>query len=272
MSKVIYSKSAGIGVLELNRADKLNAIDNEMLDALEAALLDASGDDEIRVVILRGNGRAFSAGFDLDEGSSLSEPGGSDRMRDELQRFLDVIIQFWDFPKPIVASVHGYCLGSSMEITAVCDITIAAEGCRFGAPEVRFGSGIVCMILPWIIGLKNARELLLTGTDRIDAERAERIGLVNRVVPPDELEAETQRVADEIAQNDPFAVRLTKRAINRSVETAGLREALQEALEIDFEIETTETPESRTFNEIVNDQGLKAALHWRVAQFRQGRD
>lgn len=127
------------------------------------------------------------------------------------------------------------------------------------------------MILPWIIGLKNARELLLTGTDRIDAERAERMGLVNRVVPMDELDAETQRIADEIALNDPLAIRLTKRAINLSVEAAGLRKALQQALEIDIEIETTETSESRAFNKIMKDQGLTAALRWRAAQIRQDR-
>ena len=153
-----------------------------------------------------------------------------------------------------------------MEISAVCDITIAAEGCRFGAPEVRFGSGIVCLILPWIIGLKNAKELLLQGSTDIDASRAEAIGLVNRVVAAADLMEEARTVAGEIALNDPLAVRLTKKAINHSLETAGMRDALRAALNTDIEIETTETPVSQTFNEILESRGPKAALAWRDAQ------
>ena len=181
-------------------------------------------------------------------------------------------MRVWDFPKPIVAAVHGFCLGSSLEVTAVADLTIAAEGCRFGAPEVRFGSGAVCLILPWIIGLKNARELLLTGSDRIDARRAEAIGLVNHVVEAETLMQHARDVAGEIALNDPLAVRLTKKAINKSVETAGLRQALEEALAIDLEIELTETPESKEFNRILEAEGPKAALAWRASQSLQQKE
>ncbi len=266
MSQVIYRKRAGVGTLELNRPDKLNAIDNDMLEALDEALESAAYDDDVRTLILCGKGRAFSAGFDLDSSTPEEGISSADHVRAELRRGFELIMKFWDFPKPTIAAVHGYCLGSAMEIAAVCDLTIAAEGCRFGAPEVRYGSGIICMILPWIIGMKNARELLLVGSDRIDAQRAERMGLINRVVAADELLQEADRIANEIALNDPLAVRLTKKAINRSVEAAGLREALEQALEIDMEIETTETEESREFNRIMSEQGLKAALRWRASR------
>lgn len=266
MNKILFEKRGSIGEIRLHRPDKLNAIDSEMLDGLDSALDSAAADDDIRVLTLSGEGRAFSAGFDLDMGGAVAKESHEDRLRRELQRDFDVIMRFWDFPKPIVAAVHGYCLGSAMEITAVCDITIAAEGTRFGAPEVRYGSGIVCMILPWIIGLKNARELLLVGSDNIDAQRAESIGLVNRVVAADCFLQEARSVAEEIALNDPLAVRLTKKAINRSVEIAGLRQALDEALEVDIEIESTETTESKEFNLILESEGLKAALHWRAQQ------
>lgn len=265
MSKVLFEKRGAIGEIKLNRPDKLNAIDGEMLDGLDAALARATADDDIRVLLLSGEGRAFSAGFDLDMGSAPANESQIVFLRRELRRDFDLIMQFWDSPKPIVAAVHGFCLGSSMEITAVCDITIAAEGTRFGAPEVRYGSGIVCMILPWIIGLKNARELLLTGSDKIDAHRAVSMGLVNRVVAENDLLQEARAVAEEIALNDPVAVRLTKKAINRSVEIAGLRQALDEALEVDIEIELTETAESLAFNRILEAEGLKAALRWRAA-------
>lgn len=266
MNEILYEKRGAVATLKLNRPRKLNAISSDMLDGIAAALDEASRDDDVRVLVLAGEGKAFSAGFDLEMGAPAEGESRDEFLRRELHKDLDTILLFWNFPKPVIAAVHGYCLGSAMEISAVCDITLAAEGCRFGAPEVRFGSGIVCMILPWIVGQKNAREMLLVGSDRIDAERAMSIGLVNRVVPADELMREAYALADEIALNDPLAVRLTKKAINLSVETAGLKEALRAALEIDIEIESTDTPESREFNRILAAEGPKAALRWRAAQ------
>lgn len=266
MSLVRYNKIGAIGELTLSRPDKLNAINDEMLDGLSAALQQAEHDEQIRVLILSGAGRAFSAGFDLDMGSPADNESNEQFVRRALTRDFDVIMQFWDFPKPTIAAVHGFCLGSSMEISAVCDLTIAAQGCRFGAPEVRFGSGIVCLILPWIVGQKHARELLLTGSDRVDTQTALSMGLINRVVPEEQLIPEARKLAAAIAANDPLAVQMTKKAINRSAEIAGLRTALTEALEADIHIETTETEESKKFNAILEAEGPKAALRWRAAQ------
>ena len=211
-----------------------------MLDELEAALDRAEADDDVRVVILNGAGRAFSAGFDLGGEAALEGESKADHMRRELTRDFDAIMRFWDFPKPGIAAFHGDGLGSSMAISAVCDITNASEDCKFGAPEVQFGSGIVCMILPWIVGQKNARELLLVGSKDLSAERARSMGLVNHVVQADQLMDEALAMARTIAGNDPLAVSLTKKAMNIGVETAGLRQALQEALEIDILIESAE--------------------------------
>lgn len=265
-STIEFEKRGAVAEIRLNRPDKLNAVNGAMSGELCAAFDDAENDDEVRVIILSGNGRAFSAGFDLN--FDERDPGISehDHVRRELERAFDLIMRIWDCPKPTIAAVHGYCLGSSMEISAVCDITIAADDCRFGAPEVRFGSGIVCMVLPWIIGVKNAKEMLLEGSNDIDAARAAAIGLANRVVDASELMKEARAQANEIALNDPLAVRLTKKAINHALETAGMRDALRAALETDIEIETTETPESRAFNDILATRGTKAALAWRAAQ------
>ena len=265
-STIEFEKRGPIAEIRLNRPDKLNAVNDTMNEELCAALADAEKDDEVRVIILSGNGRAFSAGFDLKFGQRDPRVPEHDHVRQELERAFDLIMRFWDCPKPTIAAVHGYCLGSSMEISAVCDITIAADDCRFGAPEVRFGSGIVCMILPWIVGLKNANEILLEGSTRIDAGRAQAIGLINRVVPAAKLMDEARSLAGELSLNDPLAVRLTKKAIRRTVEIAGMRQALAEALETDIEIETTETPESKSFNKILASEGPKAALAWRAAQ------
>jgi enoyl-CoA hydratase len=153
-----------------------------------------------------------------------------------------------------------------MEMAVACDITLAASGCRFGAPEVKFGSGIVALLLPWFCGPKKAKELLLTGTDRLSAEQAQACGLVNQVVSADTLLESARAMAMDIAANDQLAVRLTKQAINRSMETAGMRRALLDALETDVEIESTETAESRQFNDILKNAGAKAAIAWRKAQ------
>ena len=125
-----------------------------------------------------------------------------------------------------------------MEMAVACDITVAAEGCRFGAPEVRFGSGIVALILPWLIGAKAAKELLLIGDDRLDSQRALALGLVNRVVPESEVLTVAHEFAQRLVNNNRFAVRQTKLAINRSYEIMGLRKALAEALAVDVKIET----------------------------------
>jgi len=240
MTLVRYEKHGAIGSLRLNRPDKLNAINAEMLDLLGSGLDRAAEDDDIRVLVLSGEGRAFSAGFDLAGAERQGGESRTDHLRRELEYDFDAIMRFWDFPKPVIAAVHGHCLGSSMEISAVCDITIASEDCLFGAPEVSFGSGIVCMILPWIVGQKNAREMLLAGSRKISARRAERMGLVNQVVAGDELMAAATSMAESIAANDPDAVRLTRRALNLGLEAAGLRRALKDALEIDIEIESRE--------------------------------
>lgn len=268
MSTVELEIAGSVAQITLNRPEKLNAIDARMLDALEQAIDVAEKRDDVRVVLLNGNGRAFSAGFDMasPKADSEDETARVARIRSELQRDFDVIMRFWDCPKPTIAAVHGYCLGSAMEMTAVCDVTIAADDCRFGAPEVKYGSGIVCLILPWVVGLKNAKELLLAGNSDVDAQRARAIGLVNHVVDAAKLQQAARAMAMQIAGNDALSMRLTKQAINRSLEIAGMRQALTEALEFDLRIETTDTAESRTFNAIMEKSGLKAALEWRTRQ------
>ena len=272
MPTVELETIGSVARITLNRPEKLNAIDAAMLDELEAALDRAERANDVRAILLNGNGRAFSAGFDMEPATASADKEPREvRLRRELTRDFNVIMRFWDCPKPTIAAVHGFCLGSSMEITAVCDVTLAAAGCRFGAPEVQYGSGIVCLVLPWIIGLKNANELLLAGKNDIDATRAVEMGLVNRVVAPEELFDEARAMAELIASNDSLAVRLTKKAIHRSIETAGFRRALEDALELDIQIETTDTAESVAFNEMVEREGLKAALNDRTNQAKNAK-
>jgi enoyl-CoA hydratase len=264
-----YEVDGPLALLTLNRPEKLNAINTEMVVELNLALDLAESDDAVRVIVLNGNGRAFSAGFDLGSEEDEEETSDSEALRQELQDDFDIIMRFWESPKVTLAAVHGYCLGSAMEMAVVCDITLSSEECRFGAPEVRFGSGIVALVLPWFVGPKRSKELLLTGDDNITARQAERYGLVNNVVPIDQLLEEARAVALRIAGNDQLAVRMTKEAINRSYDLAGMRQALLQALEIDVLIESTETEESKEFNRILRKDGTKAALEWRAAEIRR---
>jgi enoyl-CoA hydratase/carnithine racemase len=259
---LIYAVDGAIATLTLNRPEKLNAINGAMIDELELALDRAEQNEAVRVIVLNGAGRAFSAGFDLNVGDG-STANDTDFWRRELQRDFNIIMRFWDCPKPTIAAVHNYCLGSAMEMAIACDLTLASEDCRFGAPEVRFGSGIVALILPWLTGVKAAKEMLLGGDDRIPAERALSLGFINRVVTNEQLMQETIKLAKTIACNDPLAVKLTKQAINRSLEIAGMRESLLQALELDVLIETTETDESKQFNTLLQTEGMQAALTWR---------
>jgi enoyl-CoA hydratase len=257
--------------LTLNRPDVLNALSSELVDALSAALARAGQDDDARVVVLRGAGRAFCAGYDLKQEAERhaahgppDETGWRKELLDSVARMLEV----FDHPQPVIAQVHGYCLAGGCELMMMCDLAVASADALFGEPEIRFGSGVVTMVMPWLIGARKAKELLFTGEDRIPADEALRIGLVNRLVSPDRLEEETMSLAQRIAVLDPVAVSLTKRSINRAWDAAGFREALRANADLDAVIESAEVPERQEFNRIRAEHGLKAAIAWRDARFR----
>jgi enoyl-CoA hydratase len=253
--------------LTLNRPAKLNALSGELVEALSDALAATADDPSVRVLILRGAGRAFCAGYDLEE-DAVAEGWDVARWRSALAHDAARMVELFDHPKPVIAQVHGYCLAGGCDLMMMCDVAIASQDAMFGEPEIRFGSGVVTMVMPWLIGARKSKELLLTGEDRIPASEALRIGLVNRVVAPDRLEEETVAFAEEVAKLDPVAVSLTKRAINRSLEVAGFREALAANVDLDAVIEAAEVPERREFNRIRAEGGLKAAIAWRDARFR----
>jgi enoyl-CoA hydratase len=155
-----------------------------------------------------------------------------------------------------------------MDLMLACDLAVAAEDAVFGYVDIRFGSGIVSMFLPWIVGVRAAKELVFTGEDRIPALEAHRIGLVNRLVPRDELDDATLALAEEIAKNEPFVVRTMKASINRVWQLSGLRPALDANIELDVMIETSNLPARDEFRRITQEEGLKAAIAWRDARYR----
>lgn len=260
--------SQPVAVLTLNRPQRLNAINKQMLGEIEDALDKVEGDDGTRALVVTGAGGNFSSGFDLKE-QMESRPTGEETWRGILARDFSAVTRFWSLKKPTVAAVNGYCLAGGCELALCCDITVAAQDAIFGEPELRFGAGIVVMILPWLVGPKRAKEIILTGADRITADQALDWGLVNRVVAAGEVEATAMALARHIAVIDPMLVQQTKRAINRTFEIMGLTEALDEALDIDLAIEGKGSIDKQRFMEIARHEGLRAAIAWRDARFQQ---
>ncbi len=220
----------------LNRPASLNALSDDLMEALETAFEAAADEDDV--------------------------------WHRELGRDTDRLLQILEHPKPVIASVHSYCLAGGTDLMLACDLAVAAEDALFGYVDIRFGSGVVSMFLPWAVGVRAAKELILTGEDRISAAEALRIGLVNRVVPRDELDDATMALADEIARNEPFVIRSMKASINRVWQLAGLRAALDANTELDVMIETANLPARDEFRRITQEEGLKAAIAWRDARYR----
>jgi len=251
--------------LTLNRPAKLNALSGELVRALSAAIDAAAADPRVRVIVLEGAGRAFSAGYDLSEEAAGGTPGPVE-WRALLAADVAATLQVLDCPKPVIAQIHGYALAGGLELAMACDLVVAAEGTRVGEPEIRYGSAPVALLMPYLIGQKKTRELLLTG-DLIDAVEAERIGLINRVVPAERLAAEVDALADRIARTPPEVMAPTKRMLNRAMDAAGFRVAIEAGIDIGAIINAADTPEQREWDAIVRRDGLKAALAWRDRRY-----
>jgi enoyl-CoA hydratase/carnithine racemase len=263
---ITYEMLAPVARITLNRPERTNAISATMLDELAQAMDAAEADAVVRAVIVRGAGTAFSSGFDLKDQMAL-RPEGVSQWRPILRKDFDVPMRFWHCPKPTIAAVRGPCLAGACELALACDMTVASDDAFFGEPELKFGAGIVVMLLPWIVGPKLAKEIILLGRDRIPAARAREIGMINRVVPADELDEVALAMARNVAAIDPNLVRETKRAINRAVEAQGMLQALEAALGVDLAIEGEGSPDKIRFMEIARRDGLRAALAWRDARF-----
>jgi enoyl-CoA hydratase len=255
-----------ISIIRLNRPGRLNAINKQMLDELERALDTIEEDRGVRAVVIIGSGGNFSSGFDLHE-QMMRQPVGVGPWQEILDCDFRTIMRFWHLSKPTIAAVRGYCLAGGCELALACDITVAADDAIFGEPELKFGAGIVVMLLPWLVGPKLAKEVILTGMDRISAQDALRMAMINRIEPAANLEPAALKLARHIAAIDPMLVKRTKRAINRTFEIMGMMEALESALDIDLAIEGEGSVDKLRFMEIARRDGLKAAFAWRDARF-----
>jgi enoyl-CoA hydratase/carnithine racemase len=260
-----------LATITLQRPERLNAISRELMAEVTDALAQANADDGVRCVILRGAGRCFSAGFEIADDDAWVEGAGPAAVVDDMRFYMEWERSIFEFEKPIVAAVHSYCLAGACEVMMLCDIAVAADDARFGEPEIRFSNGPPALIMPWIIGMRAAKELLLTGK-MIDAQRALQLGMVNEVCPRADLDRRARYHALLISKVSPLAVRLQKRALNGIFEQQGLRHALDWGVTMTGLIDASETEEMKTFSRIRREQGLRAALDWRDEQFREVED
>ena len=254
---VLYRADGDIAWVTLNRPVVLNAVNWSIRRRLMWALRQAEADDEVRVVILTGAGRAFCAGGDIQSAPPDDDeptPGG-----------MEIFMTIWSMPKPVIAAVRGHAVGQGCELAGICDLTVATEDAKFGEIQIRHGFGPPLLITPYLTGPKQAKELLLLG-EIYDAREAQRLGLVNRVVPDDRLEAEAEALARKLAALPQRAVKTNKLLVNRVHELAGFRDAL----------DYRDDPLIKALDQREGDAGLNE--HLRVLReqgweaFRQSRD
>ena len=226
---IIYDKQDGVAVIRLNRPKVLNAMNKRLWLDMQAALEDARADEGIKVVVVTGEGRAFSTGADLKESKTRS----IEDYRDYLVALQEASRTIIRFEKPTIAAVNGFAIGSGYELALACDIRIAAEEAKIGSPEAKVTSSVTggaFRLVQNLIGPGKARELLFTG-EYIDGVEAQRIGLVNRAVPAETLMETVMEMAAKIAANSAFSLKMIKKGLNMAQGEVSL-----EAL-MDFEVE-----------------------------------
>ncbi|MBW1785052.1 MAG: enoyl-CoA hydratase/isomerase family protein [Deltaproteobacteria bacterium] len=228
---LIFEKKEGVGIVTLNRPKRLNALSFQLKDELSAVFDEIGQDDEIKVVILTGGDKAFSAGADIKERSTM-ERTQTEAYFDQLKSH-EFYKKLENFEKPIIAAISGVAVGGGCELSLVCDLRIASETAQFGLPEVKIGvipGAGGTQRLPRLIGITRAKELLYTG-EFIDADEAYRIGLVNKVVPLDQFMKEAMSLALKLVQKPPLPVKYLKRAVN-----VGMQLDLSSALDYEAQV------------------------------------
>jgi enoyl-CoA hydratase len=231
-----YQAADGIATITLDRPEAANAQTMPLLDDLDEAWRIAADDPDVRVIVLQANGKHFSAGHDLkgvgDSGEAPAKFTLADIYRIESRQFLEYSLRWRNVPKPSIAAVQGVCIAGGLLLCWPCDLIIAADNAKFSDPVVNMGiGGVEYHGHTWEWGARKAKELLFTGR-AMTAQEAEQVGMVNRVVPLDDLRAETRALAAEIATKHPFALRQAKRAVNQTLDVQGFYAAIQAVFDV----------------------------------------
>jgi len=269
---IIYETQDQIAKLTMNRPEKLNALSVPLREEIIAAVREAEADPAIRVIVLKGAGRAFSSGYDITPSSA---GGGAHQYGQHLRADIEHLKQIpkrwdeiWYLSKPVIAQVHGYCLAGGTDLAQSCDFIVAAEDALFGYPPVRSMGAPPCHMWTYNVGPQWAKYLLMTGNS-IDGKTAERIGLAWRAVPADQLEDAVQELAGTLAKVTWDLLAAGKSIVNKALDLMG-RNTLQ-TLAAETDAIGHHAQVALEFYRMREEQGLQAALEWRDAPFRDQR-
>ena len=253
-----------VATITLALPEKMNALGDDILLEMQHALDTLEADQEIRALVIAGSGRAFSSGFDL---SPREQPFTTVQdWREHARLGNDTFLKIWRSRLPVIAAVNGFCLGGGCELSMVCDFTLAADDAQFGEPKIQFQSAPPMMIMPWVLGMKKTKAMMLTG-ERIGAREACDAGLVTKVVPAADLREEAKALALKLAMIAPEAMRMNKQALNRGYDIRGFQASIDYGAEMFALIHLLDSPEKQEFFGIAQDKGLKAAFKWRDEKF-----
>ncbi|MBT1159481.1 enoyl-CoA hydratase/isomerase family protein [Aminobacter anthyllidis] len=250
----------------LNRPEKANAMSEQLILELRAALLRADQDEDVNVIVVRGAGRGFSGGYDLD-GDAQDDRSSIYPYRLKYIRQFEEFITPWLLSKPVIASVHKYAIGKAFEFSLFCDYTIATSDTKMGYSEVRYGLSAHCLFMPWLVNMKTAKDLLLTGRE-VPAHEAKVLGLISEVVEPADLHEATKRKATLMARIPREMQRMHKMYLNRLYELQGLRTATDYYLELVAVLGQQPVPEYVELTKMTVEKGLRAALDHAQARYK----
>ena len=257
---VRYVADGPIGTITLDRPEKLNAFSGQMLADFDQALGEAERDAGVRVIILRGAGRAFSVGYDISPGEFSPHEHNITADREWLQAAISHWLRVWDFPKPVIAEVHGFCIAGATMLAICCDITLVAEDCKIRWPSLPIGGGLISTMWTWLVGPKKAKEMSFIAGSEMTGIDAASWGWANRAVPAAELHETTLRMARQIACTPSDLLRIKKLAINRIMDVQGFRTAAMFGAEWDSIAHYSEGAAQVTAK--LHELGLKDAVRW----------
>ncbi|MEO3999413.1 enoyl-CoA hydratase/isomerase family protein [Mesorhizobium sp. CAU 1732] len=257
----------GVLTFTFNRPERLNAITSDIYAHIADHVSAASTDEDIKVIVLKGNGRAFSSGFDLKlqtGNRTVEQKINSLQLTANRARWA-----IWNCRKPVIAAVHGYCVGGALELVLPTDLTISTESCRFAVPEILFGAGPAFNMFPWLMNHKKAKSILLLG-EQFSAADAYDAGLVTKVVPDTDLASETQKCVDQLLRMPRGAVWFNKQGVNRAFETSGMIAHINSWAETVAILGQIPDPTRESFSRKVQEEGASAGIKWRSDHYSKG--
>jgi len=261
-TNLLLDKHELIGTLTLNRPEKLNAMTPTLIEEMGEALTEVEKDPEIRVLIIRGAGRAFCTGYDLTVG--LGGASGERYTLDSDQRSLQHYVEHWlrlrDLPKPVISMVHGYCLAGGSQLAISTDMIFVAENASIGFPSIPAGAGYVSSFWNWMVGPHRTKYLAFLPGSRISGKEAEAIGFATRAFPAESLERETYDYATRVTKVPAQKLRLEKLAINRAMDIRGFRTTVLAGAEFDAIFHFG--PGNEEIRAVQRERGLRGAIQW----------